>query len=169
MIYAGVPKETNAFLVNKVCGSSMKTVALAAQAIKAGDADVIIAGGMENMSQAPFYLPKARWGYRMASPMTAKLDIDGMVYDGLWELFNGYHMGVTAENIAAKYNISRVEQDAFSAESNARAIDATKDGTFKDEIVPVEIKVKREIKLFDTDEHPRESTVESLGKLPTCL
>ncbi len=165
-IYAGIPKEVNSFTINKVCASSMKAVALAAQAIRAGDADVIVAGGMENMSQAPFYLPKARYGYRMGSLTNGSAEIvDGMVYDGLYELFYGYHMGMTAENIAAKYNISRTEQDALSAESNARAIAASKDGTFKDEIIPVELKVKKEIKLFDVDEHPRESTVESLGKL----
>jgi len=166
-IYAGIQKEVSSFTVNKVCASSMKAVALAAQAIKAGDADVIVAGGMENMSQAPFYLPKARWGYRMGMP-TAEI-IDGMVNDGLWELFNNYHMGVTAENIAAKYNFSRLEQDTFSAESNARAIAAIKKGAFKEEITPVEIKVKKEVKIFDTDEHPRESTVESLGKLGTAF
>jgi acetyl-CoA C-acetyltransferase len=166
-ILAGIPKEVNSFTVNKVCASSMKAVALAAQAIKAGEADVVIAGGMENMSQAPFYLPKARWGYRMAMP---NADLwDGMVYDGLWEGFYGYHMGVTAENIASRYNISRLDQDAFSAESNRRAIEATKNGTFKEEIVPVEIKVKKEVKLFDIDEHPRESTAESLAKLPTVF
>jgi acetyl-CoA C-acetyltransferase len=165
-IYAGIPKEVNSFTVGKVCASSMKAIALAAQAIKAGDADVMIAGGMENMSQAPFYLPKARYGYRMGRLTDGSADIvDGMVYDGLYELFYGYHMGMTAENIAAKYNISRVEQDTLSAESNSRAIAATKAGKFKDEIVPVEIKVKKEVKLFDIDEHPRESTVESLGKL----
>jgi len=166
-IYSGIPKEVNSFTVNKVCASSLKAVALAAQAIRAGDADVMIAGGMENMSQAPFYLPKARWGYRMAMP-NAEIT-DGMVYDGLWELFYGYHMGVTAENIAVKYNISRLEQDTFSAESNARAIAASKDGSFKTEIVPVELKVKKEIKIFDVDEHPRDSTVESLGKLGTVF
>jgi acetyl-CoA C-acetyltransferase len=165
-IYAGIPKEVNAYTVNKICGSSMKTVALAAQAIKAGDADVIVAGGTENMSLAPFYLPKARWGYRMGSLTNGTCEIvDGMVYDGLFELFYGYHMGITAENIAAKYNISRTEQDQLAVESNARAIAASKDGTFKQEIVPVEVRVKKEIKIFDIDEHPRESTLESLGKL----
>jgi acetyl-CoA C-acetyltransferase len=165
-ICAGIPKEVNAFTVNKVCASSMKAIALAAQSIKAGDADVVVAGGMENMSQAPFYLPKARYGYRMGSLTDGSAAIvDGMVYDGLFELFYGYHMGNTAENIAAKYNISRLEQDTFSAESNARALAATKAGKFKDEIIPVEIKVKKEVKLFDVDEHPRESPVEVLGKL----
>jgi acetyl-CoA C-acetyltransferase len=160
-IYAGIPKEVNSFTVNKVCASSLKAIALAAQAIKAGDADVIVAGGMENMSQAPYYFPKARFGARM---FNAEM-VDGMVYDGLWELFYNYHMGLTAENIATKYNISRIDQDAFSAESNTRALAAIKNGKFNDEIVPVEIKVKKEVKLFNVDEHPRESTVESLGKL----
>jgi len=170
MIYAGIPKETNAFLVNKVCGSSLKSIALAAQAIKAGEADVIIAGGMESMSQTPFYLPKARWGYRMGSLNNGSAEIvDGMVYDGLYELFYGYHMGMTAENIAMKYNISRTEQDEFAYESNKRAIAASVDGTFKQEIVPVDVKVKREIKPFDTDEHPRESPLESLAKLATVF
>ncbi|MCR4393355.1 MAG: acetyl-CoA C-acyltransferase, partial [Dehalococcoidales bacterium] len=145
----------------------MKAVALAAQAIKAGDAQVIVAGGTENMSSVPFYLPKARWGYRMAMP-NAEL-LDGMVWDGLWELFYNYHMGMTAENIAAKYNITRTEQDEFAVQSNARAIAATKNGTFKDEIVPVEIKVKKETKIFDVDEHPRESTLETLAKLPAVF
>jgi len=169
-LYSGIPKEVNSFTVNKVCASSMKAVALAAQSIKAGDADVIVAGGIENMSQVPFYLPKARYGYKMGSLTdgTAAI-VDGMVYDGLYELFYGYHMGMTAENIAVKYNISRLEQDTFSAESNIRAIAATKDGTFKDEIVPVELRVKKEVKLFDIDEHPRESTAESLGKLGTVF
>ncbi len=166
-IYSGIPKEVNSYTVNKVCASSLKAVALAAQAIRAGDADVMIAGGMENMSQAPFYLPKARWGYRMGMP-NAEIT-DAMVNDGLWELFYGYHMGMTAENIAVKYNISRLEQDTFSAESNARAIAASKDGSFKSEIVPVELKVKKEVKIFDVDEHPRESTAESLGKLGTVF
>ena len=165
-IYAGIPKEVNSFTVGKVCASSMKAVALAAQAIKAGDADVMIAGGMENMSMAPFYLPKARYGYRMGRLTDGGCDIqDGMVYDGLYELFYGYHMGMTAENIAAKYNISRLEQDTLASESNARAVAATKAGKFKEEIIPIEIKVKKEVKLFDTDEHPRESPVEVLGKL----
>jgi acetyl-CoA C-acetyltransferase len=165
-IYAGIPKEVSAITVNKVCGSSLKTIALAAQAIKAGDADVIVAGGMENMSMAPFYLPKARYGYRMGGLTDAKADLlDGMVYDGLYELFYGYHMGMTAENIAAKYGITRLMQDTMSSESNARAMAAIKSGKFKDEIVPVEIKVKKEVKLFDTDEHPRDSSVEILGKL----
>jgi len=164
-IYAGVPKEVNAFTVNKICASGMKAVALAAQAIKAGDAEVIVAGGIENMSAVPYYLPKARWGARM---FNAEM-VDGMVHDGVWEIFYNYHMGMTSENIAVKYGISRKEQDEFALESNNRALTATKNGTFKEEIVPVEIKVKRETRAFDTDEHPRETSMELLGKLPAVF
>jgi len=164
-IYAGVPKEVNAYTVNKVCASGMKAVALAAQAIKAGDAEVIVAGGMENMSAVPYYLPKARWGARM---FNAEM-VDGMVHDGLWEIFYNYHMGITSENIAEKFGISRAEQDKFALESNNRSLAAIKAGIFKEEIVPVEIRVKKEIKAFDTDEHPRETSVELLGKLPTVF
>jgi acetyl-CoA C-acetyltransferase len=160
-IYAGVPKETNAFTVNKVCASGMKAVALAAQAIRAGDADIIVAGGTENMSQVPYYAPSVRWGARM---FDTKL-IDGMVHDGLWEIFYDYHMGMTSENIMAKYGISREEQDAFALESNNRALAAIKSGVLKDEIVPVEITVKREKVMFEIDEHPRETSMEALGKL----
>jgi acetyl-CoA C-acetyltransferase len=164
-IYAGIPKEVNAYTVNKVCASGMKAVALAAQSIKVGDAEVVIAGGIENMSAVPYYFPKARWGVRM---FNAEM-VDGMVHDGLWEVFYNYHMGVTSENIAEKYGITREEQDKFALESNNRALAAIKDGTFKQEIVPVEIKVKREVKTFDTDEHPRETSMELLGKLPTVF
>jgi acetyl-CoA C-acetyltransferase len=164
-IYAGVPKEVNAFTVNKICASGMKAVALAAQAIKAGEAEVIVAGGIENMSAVPYYVPRMRWGARM---FNAEM-VDGMVHDGLWEIFYNYHMGVTSENIAEKYGISREEQDAFALESNNRALAATRDGIFKEEIVPVEIRVKRETKMFDIDEHPRETSMELLGKLPTVF
>jgi len=164
-IYAGVPKEVNAFTVNKICASGMKAVALAAQAIKAGEAEVIVAGGIENMSIVPYYVPRMRWGARM---FNAEM-VDGMVHDGLWEIFYNYHMGVTSENIAEKYGISREEQDAFALESNNRALAATRDGIFKEEIVPVEVKVKRETKMFDIDEHPRETSMELLGKLPTVF
>jgi acetyl-CoA C-acetyltransferase len=140
----------------------MKAVALAAQAIKIGEAEVMVAGGMENMSTVPYYLPKARWGARM---FNAEM-VDGMVHDGLWEIFYNYHMGITSENIAEKYNISREEQDKFSLASNQKAVAAINDGTFKEEIVPVEIKVKREVKQFDIDEHPRETSMELLAKLP---
>lgn len=161
-IYAGVPKEVNAYTINKVCASGMKAVALAAQAIKAGDAEVIIAGGMENMSAVPYYFPKARWGARM---FNAEM-VDGMVHDGLWEIFHDYHMGLTSENIAEKYGISREEQDHFSMISNQRALAAIKNGIFKEEIIPVDVRVRKEMIPFDTDEHPRETTVELLGKLP---
>ncbi len=164
-IYAGVPKEVNAFTVNKICASGMKAAALAAQAIKAGDAEVIIAGGIENMSAVPYYVPRMRWGARM---FNAEM-VDGMVHDGLWEIFYNYHMGVTSENIAEKYGISRKEQDEFALESNNRALAATKDGIFKEEIVPVEVRVKRETKNFEIDEHPRETSMELLGKLPTVF
>jgi len=164
-IYAGMPKEVNAFTVNKVCASGMKAVALAAQAIQAGNAEVIIAGGMENMSAVPYYFPKARWGARM---FNAEL-IDGMVHDGLWEIFYNYHMGITSENIAETYGITRAEQDELALLSNQRALAAIKDGTFKEEIIPVEVKQKRETKLVDTDEHPRETSMEALGKLPTVF
>jgi acetyl-CoA C-acetyltransferase len=164
-IYAGVPKEVNAFTVNKICASGMKAVALAAQAIKAGEAEVIIAGGIENMSAVPYYVPKMRWGARM---FNAEI-VDGMVHDGLWEIFYNYHMGVTSENIAEKYGITRKEQDEFALESNNRAMAATRNGIFKEEIVPVEVKVRRETKMFDIDEHPRETSMELLGKLPTVF
>ncbi len=164
-IYAGVPKEINAFTVNKICASGMKAVALAAQAIKAGDAEVIVAGGIESMSSVPYYLPKLRWGARMFNAEA----VDGMVHDGLWEIFYNYHMGMTAENIAEKYGISRKEQDELSLESNNRALAAIKNGIFKEEIVPVPVKVKKETKDFDTDEHPRETSLELLGKLGTVF
>ena len=162
MIYAGVPKEVNAYTVNKICASGMKSVALAAQAIKAGDAQAIVAGGMENMSLVPYYLPSARWGARM---FNAEM-VDGMVHDGLWEIFYNYHMGLTSENIADKYGITREEQDRLALTSQERALAAIKNGIFKEEIVPVEVKVKREVKQFDTDEHPRETSMEALAKLP---
>ncbi|MFC1946240.1 acetyl-CoA C-acetyltransferase [Chloroflexota bacterium] len=164
-IQAGVPKETPAFTVNKVCASGMKAVALATQAIRCGDAEVVVAGGMENMSSIPYYFPKARWGARMFNAEV----VDGMVHDGLWECFYGYHMGVTSENIAEKYGISRAEQDEFSLESNNRAVAAIKNGTFKDEIVPVEVKVKRDTVPFETDEHPRETSMEALGRLASVF
>ena len=164
-IYAGIPKEVNAYTINKVCASGMKAVALAAQSIKTGDAEVIIAGGMENMSAAPYYFPKARWGARM---FNAEM-VDGMVHDGLWEIFYNYHMGLTSENIAEKYGITREEQDELALMSNQRALAAMKNGIFKEEIVPVEVRQKKEVKLFDTDEHPRETSVELLAKLPPAF
>ncbi|MBI2850033.1 MAG: acetyl-CoA C-acetyltransferase [Chloroflexi bacterium] len=160
-IYGGIPKEVNAYTVNKVCASGMKAVALAAQAIKAGDAEIIIAGGMESMSSVPYYAPKARWGARMNNTEL----VDGMVFDGLWEGFYNYHMAMTSENIAKKCGITRQDQDKLAVDSNNRALAAIKGGIFKDEIVPVEVTVGREKKMFDTDEHPRESTMETLGRL----
>ena len=164
-IFGGIPKEATAFTVNKVCGSGMKAVALAAQAIKTGDAEVIIAGGMENMSAAPYFFPKARWGARM---FNAEL-VDGLVHDGVWEIFYNYHMGITSENIAEKFGITREEQDRFALMSNQKAIATIKDGTFKEEIVPVEVRVKKEIQQFDTDEHPRETSMELLARLPSVF
>jgi len=161
-IYAGITKETPAYTVNKVCASGMKAVALAAQSIQVGEAEVIIGGGMENMSAVPYYVPKARWGARM---FNAEM-VDGMVHDGLWEIFYDYHMGLTSENIAEKCGIIREEQDEFALMSNQRALAATKDGTFGEEIVPVEVRQRKEVILFDTDEHPRETSMEALGKLP---
>lgn len=164
-IYAGVPKETNAYTVNIVCGSGLKAIILAAQAIQCGDAEVVIAGGMENMSMAPYILPKARWGYRMS--VNAKDDIyDLMVYDGLWEIFGGYHMGNTAEAIAAKYKITREEQDRIGLISHQRARAAIKAGKFKDEIVPVVVpQGNKESIVFDTDERPMDTTIEKMAKL----
>jgi len=164
-IRAGIPKETNAFTINKVCASGMKAVALAAQAIKAGDAECIIAGGMENMSQVPYALPRARWGYRMDISGKGET-LDMMVYDGLYEIFYGYHMGITAENIARDYKISRIDQDELGAESHRRALQAIKDGSFKQEIIPVEIPQRKGPPLiFDTDERPMDTTAEKMGKL----
>ncbi|MBN1643706.1 MAG: acetyl-CoA C-acetyltransferase [Dehalococcoidales bacterium] len=165
MIYAGVPKETTASTINFVCGSGLKSVILAAQAVKCGDAEIVIAGGMESMSNAPFALSKARWGYRMS--VTAKDEIyDLTVYDGLWEIFGGYHMGITAENIAAKYKISREEQDKIGLLSHQRARAAITAGKFKEEIVPVVIPQRKgDPIVFDTDERPMDTTLEKMAKL----
>jgi len=167
MIHAGIPIETPAFTINKVCGSGMKAVHLAAQVIKAGDADIILAGGMENMSAHPYYLPNARWGYRMN--MVKGDLIDGMVYDGLWEIFNGYHMGLTAENVAEQWGLTREEQDDFGYQSQVRAAEAIASGRFKDEIVPVVIKGKKGDTVFDTDEHPRMTTRDKMANLGTAF
>ncbi|MDD2586203.1 MAG: acetyl-CoA C-acetyltransferase [Syntrophomonadaceae bacterium] len=161
MIKAGLPIETTAFTINKVCGSGLRAVSLAAQVIKAGDADVIIAGGMENMSAAPFALDKARYGYRMNNGTL----VDVMIKDGLWEAFNNYHMGMTAENINEMYGITREEQDEFGFRSQERAFAAIESGRFKEEIVPVVIKTRKGEVVFDTDEHPRKTTLEKMGKL----
>jgi acetyl-CoA C-acetyltransferase len=165
-IYSGLPKETYAFTVNKICASGLKAITLGAQTIALGEAEVVIAGGMENMSLAPYALPRARWGYRM--DVTAKGEvIDLMVYDGLWEIFYGYHMGLTAENIAAKYNISRLEQDELGLLSHQRARAAINQGLFREEIVPVNIPQKKgEAVVFDTDERPMDTSLEKMAKLP---
>jgi acetyl-CoA C-acetyltransferase len=162
LIKAGLPDEIPGFTLNKVCGSGLRAVSLAAQMIKAGDADIIVAGGMENMSAAPYVMPSARWGQRMGD---GKI-VDTMVYDALTDAFEGYHMGVTAENIAERWNLTREMQDEFSAASQQKAEAAIKAGKFKDEIVPVVIKSRKGEVVFDTDEFPRfGSTAESLGKL----
>ena len=164
MIGGGIPKETPAFTINKVCGSGLKAIALGASAIMTGTADVILAGGMENMSQVPMALPKARWGHRME--LTGVGDIyDLMVFDGLYEKFYGYHMGVTAENIAAMYDIGRQEQDELGVLSHTRAKNAMNEGIFSKEIVPVVIKTRKGEIVFDTDERPMDTTVEKMGKL----
>lgn len=162
MIRAGISKETGAFSVNKVCASGMKAVALAAQAISAGNAEIILAGGMENMSMIPYALPAARWGARMNNSEM----VDLMVFDGLFEIFYGYHMGITAENIAERMGISREEQDELGALSHARARKAIADGLFKDEIVPVVIPQRKgDPVVFDTDERPMDTSVEKMAKL----
>jgi acetyl-CoA C-acetyltransferase len=164
-VRAGVPKETNAFTVNKVCASGLKAITLAAQAIKLGEAEVIVAGGMENMSQAPYSLPKARWGYRMDVSGAGEAT-DLMVHDGLWEIFYGYHMGLTAENIAEKYGISREDQDKLGLLSHQRARQAIADGVFAEEIVPVVLPQRKgEPVVFDTDERPMETSLEKMAKL----
>ncbi|OAT81690.1 acetyl-CoA C-acetyltransferase [Desulfotomaculum copahuensis] len=164
-VHAGVPKESNAFTVNKVCASGLKAIALGAQAIMLGEADVVVAGGMENMSQAPYALPRARWGYRM--DVTAKGEcLDLMVYDGLWEIFYGYHMGNTAENVALRYGITREEQDAIGLLSHQRARAAIANSLFNDEIVPVEIPNRKgDALIFDTDERPMDTNMEKMARL----
>ncbi len=160
-IRAGIPNEVPAFTINKVCGSGLRAVSLAAQIIRAGDADIILAGGMENMSAAPFALEKARYGYRMNHGTL----VDCMIKDGLWDAFNDYHMGITAENVAAQWNISREEQDQFGFRSQQRAAEAIASGRFKDEIVPIVIKGKKGDIVFDTDEHPRSTTLDKMAEL----
>lgn len=161
-VKAGLPVETPAVTINKVCGSGLKAVALAVQAVKAGDADCIVAGGMENMSLAPYLLEKARWGYRTGNDQM----VDVMIRDGLWDAFNDYHMGVTAENVADQYGISRADQDAHALLSQRRAVAAIEAGAFKKEIVPVVIAGKKGAHTFDQDEYPRQDVnSESLFKL----
>lgn len=160
---AGVPVEVPTFGINKVCGSGLRAVSLAAQTIISGDNDIVLCGGTENMSQSPYVLMDARYGYRMGN---GKL-IDTMVNDGLWDVYNNYHMGITAENLAEKYGITREMQDEFSLQSQQRAEAAIKEGKFKDEIVPVEVPQRKgDPKIIDTDEYPKfGSTIESMQKL----
>lgn len=162
-IKAGIPVEVSAYTINKVCGSGLKSVNLAAQAIMTGEADIVIAGGMESMTNAAYVLDtKARWGLRMGN---AKV-VDTMIQDGLWCAFNDYHMGITAENVAEKYGISREQQDQLAVESQQKAVQAIADGAFKEEIVPIVIKTKKGEVIFDTDEFPRAgTTVEKLSGL----
>lgn len=163
LVKSGIPVEKTAMTINMVCGSGLRAVAAAAQEIKAGDASLVLAGGVENMSLAPYYLKQARTGYRMGNGEL----VDGMILDGLWDIFNNYHMGMTAENLAATYGITRAEQDAFSAASQNKAEKAIGSGRFKDEIVPVLIPQKKgDPIVFDKDEFVRFGvTVESLAKL----
>ncbi len=155
VIRSGIPKEVPATTINKVCASGLKSVMMAAQAIKAEDMDIVVAGGIESMSQAPFYIPGARWGYRMNDGAL----IDGMIHDGLLDIFNHYHMGITAENVAEKFGVSRQDQDALALRSQQNAGRAIKEGRFKEEIVPVMIPQKKGNPIvFDTDEHPRPNT-----------
>lgn len=162
-IKAGIPNEVPSYCVNKVCGSGLKSVILGAQAIMLGDADVIITGGMESMSMAPYALKKTRWGTKMGNDEI----VDLMIYDGIWDFFNDYHMGNTAENIAEKFGITREEQDELSEKSQNKAETAIKAGKFKDEIVPVEIPQRKgDPIIFDTDEFPRFGTTkDTLSKL----
>ena len=159
---AGVPDTVPAFTVGQVCGSGLKATHLAAQAIRCGDADIVIAGGQENMSASPHVLPNSREGFRMGD---AKL-VDTMIVDGLWDVYHQYHMGVTAENVAAKYGVSRAEQDQFALDSQHKAEAAQKAGRFRDEIIPLEIKGRKDTVLFDADEYIKHgSTLEALASL----
>ena len=166
-VKSGLPIEVPAMTINKVCGSGLRAVSLAAQMIKAGDCDVVVAGGMESMSQAPYAIKEMRWGHKMNATKT----VDTMINDALWDAFNDYHMGVTAENIAKQWNLTREELDAFSAASQQKAEAAIKAGKFKDEIVPIVIPQRKgDPIVFDTDEQPRfGSTKETLAKLKPCF
>jgi acetyl-CoA C-acetyltransferase len=162
MIKAGLPVESPALTINDVCGSGLKCVTLAAELIAAGAADIIVAGGTENMTATPYVLPLARAGYRMGDGAI----IDSMIKDALTDSFNNYHMGITAENVAAQYGITRQMQDEFAAQSQQKCEQAQKEGKFKEEIVPVPVKVKKDIVPFEVDEYPRQGvTAESLGGL----
>jgi acetyl-CoA C-acetyltransferase len=164
-IFGGLSPATGAMTINKVCGSGLKAVALAAQAVQTGNSSIVVAGGMESMTNAPYLLPQARKGYRLGNGQV----IDSMVHDGLWDIYNDYHMGITGENVAEKYGITREEQDEFAVHSHRKAIAAMKECRFKSQIVPVEIPAKKKGAapvLFDKDESPREdTTIEVLRSL----
>ena len=165
-VKAGLPYSTTAETINVVCGSGLDCVNHAARMIQTGDADVVVAGGMENMSMAPFALPQARFGYRMGFPMKQSNLVDTMVNDGLWDAINNYHMGITAENVAKQWGITREELDDFSVRSQNRACRAIESGAFRDETVPVKVKIKRKEQIIDTDEGPRSgTTMETLAAL----
>lgn len=164
-IFGGLAPEVSALTINKVCGSGLKAVALGAQAVQTGNSEIVVAGGMESMSNAPYLLPQARKGFRMGNSVA----VDSMIQDGLWDVYNDYHMGVTGENVAEKYGITREEQDAFALESHRRAAAARKDGRLTSQILPVEIPAKKKggtPTLFDHDESVREdATIEALRAL----
>jgi acetyl-CoA C-acetyltransferase len=156
-IYGGLAPEVGAMTINKVCGSGLKAVALAAQAIQTGNSSIVVAGGMESMTNAPYLLPQARKGYRLGNSTI----VDSMVHDGLWDIYNDYHMGITGENVAEKYGITREEQDEFAVNSHRKAVSAMKECRFKSQIVPVELPAKKKGAapvIFDKDESPREDT-----------
>jgi acetyl-CoA C-acetyltransferase len=156
-IFAGLSPATGAMTINKVCGSGLKSVALAAQAVETGNSSIVVAGGMESMTNAPYLLPQARRGYRLGNAQI----VDSMVHDGLWDVYNDYHMGITGENVAEKYGIARQEQDEFAVNSHRKAVAAIKECRFKSQIVPVEIPAKKKgapAAIFDKDEGPREDT-----------
>jgi acetyl-CoA C-acetyltransferase len=163
-LLGGLPSSVGAMTINKVCGSGLKSVGLAAQAIMTNNSNIVVAGGMESMTNAPYLLPNARKGYRLGNGQL----IDSMVHDGLWDVYNDYHMGNTGENVAEKYKITRDEQDEYSVNSHRKAVSAMKECRFKDQIIPVEVpgKKKGEVILFDKDEGPREdTTIDALRKL----
>jgi len=164
-IFGGLPPEVGAMTINKVCGSGLKAVALAAQAIQTGNSSIVVAGGMESMTNAPYLLPNARKGYRLGNQQL----VDSMVNDGLWDIYNDYHMGMTGENVAEKYNIKREEQDEFALNSHRKATAAWKECRFKSQVVPVELPAKKKGAppvIFDKDESPREdTTIEALRSL----
>ncbi len=164
-IYGGLSPATGAMTINKVCGSGLKSVALAAQAVQTGNSSIVVAGGMESMSNAPYLLPQARKGYRLGNAQI----VDSMVHDGLWDIYNDYHMGITGENVAEKYGITREEQDQFALNSHRKALSAIKECRFKSQVIPVEIPAKKKgafPTIFDKDESPREdTTIEVLRSL----